>query len=149
MAVAISMAGCGNDARTTDSSTRYPVMVPRDAFVRRAKAVCEGTKEKLSAALTAFYEKRARETGESNGLVGAVEAVPAVVVPSLKRELKELEAIGLPRGQAYEVEAVWQTLRTVVHEVEVEGIYAWRSAKLLPPFRNRARPFGLQHCVVN
>ncbi|HET9678154.1 MAG TPA: hypothetical protein VFP21_11700, partial [Solirubrobacterales bacterium] len=66
-----------------------------------------------------------------------------------KRELKELEAIGLPEGKAYEGEAVVQTLSTVVHEVEVEGIYAWRSAKLLPPFRNRSHKFGLDGCIVN
>jgi hypothetical protein len=99
--------------------------------------------------MNAFYERRARETGEPLGVVGAVEAVPKLVVPSLRDELQELEAIGLPKEEAYEAEAVWQTLRTVMHEIEDEGIYAWRSAKLLPPFRNRARQFGLQGCVVN
>jgi hypothetical protein len=149
-ALVSAVAGCGGDSATTattDSSS--PAMIPRAQFVKRAKAICEAEKKNLSEEMNAFYERRARETGEQIGLVGAVEAVPEVVVPSLRGELDELEAIGLPKGEAYEAEAVWQTLRTVLHEVEAEGIYAWRSAKLLPPFRNRAKPFGLQYCIVN
>jgi hypothetical protein len=70
-------------------------------------------------------------------------------VPSLRKEIEQLEAIGLPKGEVYEAEALWQTLRIVVHEVEAEGLYAWRSAKLLPAFRNRAKQFGLEKCVLN
>jgi|GEM_PF-3149303 len=147
-AAAIALAGCGG-GETTASSSRYPQVVERSQFIREAKAICRDSSKDRSRRIGAFYELRARETGEPEGLVGAVDAVPVVIVPSLKRELRELEAIGLPKGEAYEAEAVLQTLRTVLHEVEAEGIYAWRSAKLLPPFRNRARPFGLQHCVVN
>lgn len=147
----VAMAGCGEGDSTTSSSTsaKYPEVIPRAQFVRQAKQTCEAYKKELGDEMNAFYERRAQETGESLGLVGAVEAIPEVIVPSLRRELDELEAIGLPKGEAYEAEAVWQTLRTVLHEVEAEGIYAWRSAKLMPPFRNRAKPFGLQYCVVN
>jgi hypothetical protein len=126
-----------------------PQLIPRAQFVKRTKAICARAGQERGKASEAFYERRAEETGEGVGAVGAVELVPRVVIPSLRRELDELEAVGLPRGEAYEAEAAWQTLRTVLHEVEAEGIYAWRSAKLLPPFRNRARPFGLQFCVNN
>lgn len=142
------MAGCGGGGDDTTTS-HYPAVVPRARFIKQAQAICAASTAKLGTQMNAFYEKRARETAESLGLVGAVEAVPEVIVPSLRHELAELEAIGLPKGEAYEAEAVWQTLRTVLHEVEDEGIYAWRSAKLLPPFRNRAKPFGLQHCILN
>jgi hypothetical protein len=145
--LALALGGCGQDDATTAS--RYPQMIPRSQFVKRAKAICRASTERLNREMTAFYAMRSRETEESEGLVGAVEAVPEVIVPSLSRELGELKAIGLPEGEAYEAEAALQTLATVLHEVEAEGIYAWRSAKLLPPFRNRARPFGLQQCVVN
>jgi len=97
----------------------------------------------------ALLKRRADETGEGLGLVGEFEVVQKVLVPSLKREIDELEAVGLPEKQAYEAEAVWQTFRIVLHEVEAEGLYAWRSAKLLRPFRNRAKPFGLDFCLVN
>lgn len=94
-------------------------------------------------------ERRAEETGESLGLVGEFEMVQKVIAPSLSREIDRLEKIGLPRGHAYEAEALWQTLRIVLSEVEAEGLYAWRSAMLLRPFRNRAKMFGLDSCVVN
>lgn len=149
--VLVAVAGCGGDGDTTASSSagRYPAIVPRAQFVKEAKAICEAAEKKMGDEVSAFYERRARETGESPGLVGAVEAIRVVVVPALRRQLEELEAIGLPKGEAYEAEAVWQTFATVVHEVEAEGIYAWRSAKLLPPFRNRAKQFELDGCIVN
>jgi len=151
VAAAAAVAGCGGGDSTSSSSSssRYPALIPRAQFVKQAKAICEAEKKKVGDEMNAFYERRAQETGESIGLVGAVEAIPEVIVPSLQGELEELESIRLPKGEAYEAEAVWQTLRTVLHEVEAEGIYAWRSAKLLPPFRNRAKPFGLQYCIVN
>jgi hypothetical protein len=147
------LTGCGakDDESPSEAITTsdFPRIVSRAEFVDKAKAICDKASEGREDDVSAFYERRSEETGESLGVVGAVEAIPEVIVPSLRRELNELESVGLPRGEAYEAEAIWQTLRTVLVEVEVEGIYAWRSAKLLPPFRNRATPFGLQYCVVN
>jgi hypothetical protein len=125
------------------------MIIPRAEFVQRTKAICGRYRERLAEEVEAFYERRRRETGETSEVVGAVEAVPEVIVPSLKRELRELEAVGLPEEKAYEAEVLWQTLRTVVHEVDVEGLRAWSSPKLLPPFRHRAKPFGLQQCIFN
>ncbi len=124
-------------------------MVSREQFVNQAKRICDRANEERGKEMEAFLQRRARETGEQVGLVGEVEAIQAVMVPSLRREIPRLESIGLPRGEAYEAEAIWQTLWIVLHEVEVEGIYAWRSAKILRPFKNRAHGFGLSLCVLN
>lgn len=146
--VVLFLGSCGRDDDIGASgSGQYPKLVPRAVFVKTAKAICEGGNEDRGDGVNAFYERREKETGEFG--VGAVEAIQVVIVPSLRRELDELEAIGLPKGETYAAETIWQTLRTVLHEVEAEGIYAWRSAKLLPPFRNRAKPFGLDGCVIN
>jgi len=124
-------------------------MVAPQRFIKAAKGICRRANNERAVDGSAFLKRRAEETEESLGLVGEFEMVQRVVSPSLAKEVTRLENIGLPREQAYEAEALWQTLRIVLHEVEVEGIYAWRSAKLLQPFRNRARPFGLDSCVVN
>ena len=147
----VTGVGCGGGGDTTASraSSRYPAIVPRAEFVKEAKAICEAAKETMGEEGSAFYEMRAKETGEPLGSVGAVEAIPEVVVPTLRKQLEQLEEIGLPKGEAYAAEAVWQTFRTVLREVEAEGIYAWRSAKLLPPFRNRAKQFELDGCIAN
>ena len=112
-------------------------------------AICLKASKERGEAEGAFLDKRTEETGESPGLAGTFEMVQKAVAPSLSREIDHLEQIGLPRGHVYEGEALWQTLRIVLDEVEAEGLYAWRSAKLLRPFRNRAKMFGLEHCVVN
>lgn len=126
-----------------------PGIVSLQRFRKDARAICKAANEERSDQAIALLERRAEETGEPLGTVGEFEVVRNVVVPSLRREIEELEQIGLPSGKPYEAEALWQTLRIVLYEVEAEGIYAWRSAKLLPTFRNRARPFGLELCIVN
>ncbi|MGN6585925.1 MAG: hypothetical protein ACTHKT_00410 [Solirubrobacterales bacterium] len=141
--------GCGGGDSATSAETPSPPLIPRGQYEKKAKAICDHGNEVRGKGVEALYERRARETGEGPGLVGTFEGVNEVVVPTLKQELKELEAIGLPKGAAYEGEAVLQTLSTVIHEVEVEGEYAWRSAKLLPPFRNRSHKFGLDGCIIN
>jgi len=143
------LAGCGGSDSGTSAETRYRPLIPRGQYEKKAKAICDRVGEERAKGVEAFYERRQRETGATQEVVGSMEVINFVVVPTLKRELKELEAIGLPKGAAYEGEAVTQTLSTVVHEVEVEGIYAWRSAKLLPPFRNRSHKFGLDGCIIN
>lgn len=117
--------------------------------MKAAKAICLRANVERGKAEGVFLDRRTEETGESPGLAGSFEMVQTAVAPSLSREIDRLEKIGLPRGHVYEGEALWQTLRIVLNEVEVEGLYAWRSAKLLRPFRNRARAFGLDTCVVN
>jgi hypothetical protein len=146
--LALGACGGGGDSGTS-AENRYPPLIPRGQYEKKAKAICERVGEERQKELGAFYKRRQRETGATQEVVGTFEGINKVVVPTLKRELKELEAIGLPEGKAYEGEAVLQTLSTVVHEVEVEGEYAWRSAKLLPPFRNRSHKFGLDNCIVN
>ena len=140
--------GCGG-GDSTSAETRYPPLIPRGQYEKKAKAICDRVGEERAKEFEAFYERRRRETGATQEVVGTFEGINEVVVPTLKRELRELRAIGLPKGYAYDGEAVLQTLSTVVHEVEVEGEYAWRSAKLLPPFRNRSHKFGLDGCIVN
>jgi hypothetical protein len=146
LALTLGLSACGGGDSET---TAYPPLIPRGQFEKKAKAICDRYTEERGELAEDFYERRQRETGATQEVVGAVEMINVVMVPTLRRELNELEAIGLPEGKAYDAEAIWQTLRTVLHEVEAEGIYAWRSAKLLPPFRNRSHKFGLDGCIIN
>lgn len=149
-----AICGCGRSGGgVSDDTSAQPkagaVMITPKRFSERAQAICRHGNEERGQRATTLLERRAEETGESLGLVGEFEQVQGVLVPSLAKEIRRLEMIGLPEKRAYEAEALWQTLRIVLHEVEVEGLYAWRSATLLRPFRKRARPFGLDSCIVN
>jgi hypothetical protein len=141
--------GCGGGEDGTSSASPSPSIVSPDHFTARAKSICAAANEERNDDSLAFLERREKETGEPLGLVGEFEVVRRVVAPSLRDEVERLQAIGLPKEEAYEAEALWQTLRIVVQQVETEGLYAWRSAKLLPAFRNRAKQFGLEDCVLN
>jgi hypothetical protein len=126
-----------------------PQIVSRGEFMRRTSAICARASSDRARELSAFLTRRSQQASESLGPVGEFEMVRKVVTPSLRREIGQLEKIGLPNENGYEAEALWQTLRIVLHEVEIEGLYAWRSAKLLIAFRNRAKMFGLESCLVN
>jgi hypothetical protein len=148
--LALLLASCGNGGSGEQTQGQPSAQIlPKQQFVNRAKAICAAARKRMGEGSEAFLKRRADETGEAFGAVGQVDVVPEVVVPTLRRELRELEALGLPEGEAYAVETLWQTFGTVLHEVEVEGRYIWRTAKVLVPFHNQAKPFGLQGCIVN
>jgi hypothetical protein len=147
------ICGCGQTARdsvstSSRSALSSQVVAPRQ-FIKAAQTICRRGNNERGQRGNALLERRAKETGEGLGLVGEFEVVQKVVAPSLDKEVGQLERIGLPREMAYEAEALFETLRVVLHEVEAEGLYAWQSAKLLRPFRNRAKVFGLESCVLN
>lgn len=122
-------------------------MIPRQKFIDQTHALCRKWKVNVNRGLKRLYAKRARETGEPEGQVGVVESMHTVIVPMYKRELAEFKAVGLPKGEAYEAEQVWESVRRIIHELEDEGIFAWTRESLLFPYRKLAKSFQLQNCL--
>ncbi len=150
MAVVSSLliSACGSGDDPTTSTTSSPSAVSREKFITNTKSVCKKWRVKINRGLKTLYAKREKETGETYGSVGAIEAMRMVIVPSMKLELAELEAVGFPEGEAFAAEAMWQAVRNMYRRVELEGMVAWTRESLIFPFWNAAKPFeGLKNCL--
>jgi hypothetical protein len=155
LVVAVAMFGCGSgddatgsgDGSTAASFPSAPSVVPRQKFIDDTHDLCKKWKIKINRGLKTIYAQREKETGEALGLVGTVESMRLVIVPSMKLELEEFEAVGLPKEEAYDAEVVWNSVRTIIHKIELEGITAWTRESLLFPYRKVAKKFELQNCL--
>jgi hypothetical protein len=143
------LSGCGGDDSTAadPSAAASSSMVSREKFIEGSKSVCKKWRVKINRGLKNLYAKRSKETGEPLGSVGAIEAMRMVIVPSMKLELEDFEAVGLPRGEAFQAEAMWQAVRNMYRRVELEGMVAWTRESLIFPFWREAKPFGLKNCL--
>jgi hypothetical protein len=145
-----SCGGSGGGTATAESSgasSPLPEIVSRQKFIDETHVLCRKWKVNINRGLKQLYAKRAKETGEPEGQVGTVESMHKVIVPMYKRELAEFEKVGLPKGQAEEGEDVWESVRTIIHKIEDEGIFAWTRESLLFPYRKLAKTFQLQNCL--
>ncbi|MGN6585926.1 MAG: hypothetical protein ACTHKT_00415 [Solirubrobacterales bacterium] len=146
LALGLSACGGGGDSSASDPSA-LPQLVSRSQFIAKSHGLCKKWKVKINRGLKNLYRKRAQETGEPEGNVGAIEAMRVVIVPSMNLEAKDFEAVGFPKGEAYAAEAMWQEVRNIVHKIENEGIDAWTRESLLDRYRVAAKPFQLQNCL--
>ncbi|MGN6557588.1 MAG: hypothetical protein ACTHLH_06205 [Solirubrobacterales bacterium] len=146
LALGLSACGGGGDSNASDPSAP-PQLVSRSQFITDSHDLCKKWKVKINRGLNNLYRKRSKETGEAQGSVGSIEAMRVVIIPSMNLEVKDFEAVGLPKGEAYAAEAMWQEIRNVVHKIENEGIDAWTRESLLDHYRVAAKPFQLQSCL--
>lgn len=141
-------SGCGGGDSTAATSVPVsPGMVSHKQFVERSKEVCVKWKEKINKGLKDTYRRRTKETGEPEGTVGTIETMSTVVIPGMRKQLKEMEAVGLPEGEAYAAEEFWAAIRRMKNEIEVEGIFAWTRETTIAPIHELGKPFELQNCV--
>ncbi|HET9676231.1 MAG TPA: hypothetical protein VFP21_01845 [Solirubrobacterales bacterium] len=148
--LSLPACGGGEDTSTSGAASHFSQisqMVPRSQFINDSHDLCKKWKVKINRGLKNLYRQRAQETGEPEGNVGAIEAMRVVIVPSMDLEVKDFEAVGLPKGEAYAAEAMWQEVRNIARKVENEGIVAWTRESLLDRYRVAAKPFQLQNCL--
>jgi hypothetical protein len=144
------VVGCGGGSASSDPQVNDPAprLLPKEQFVQRVDVICRKSAKKMSDRSDAFLKRRARETGEPYGRVGTAEMIPATLVPTLRTELKELEAVGLPKGQALAAELLWLKMKMMLHRVEVQGVIAWWTPGLGTPIFKAEKQLGINPCFA-
>lgn len=143
------LSGCGGGDSTAATSgfPAAPRIVSHQQFVAKSKQICIKWKEKINKGLKDLYRQRAKETGEPEGIVGTIETMRSVVVPGMRKQLQEMEAVGLPKEEAYAAEEFWDAIRRMTNEIEAEGIFAWTRESTIAPIHRLGKPFELQNCI--
>lgn len=110
--VALVMAGCGGGG---DSSTATG-SISKAAFIKKVDAICQQGTRRMQIAvfkvLKQGKEIKRPSTAQSVKLVGAV------IVPSVRREIKEIKALGVPSGGEEKVDAIVGALEEGVETAE-------------------------------
>jgi hypothetical protein len=138
LGVGLIIAGCGGDDSNAGS-------ISKAEFVKKAEAVCKKGNKRMEGALAGFLHENKNIQNASK--VAYEELLEKIVLPSLKRELREIRAIGVPSDGEERVEAMVAALEEGVETAEEDPRLAVTSSDAVFGISSRlARELGLDVC---
>lgn len=148
--------GAGAISGTSTASTPAPPSappLPRAKFISEARSLC--TKQRLAAERKALWvwhskAKLYERHGNLNQFAGSLrrQEINIVIVPSLRRRLKEVRELGIPTADRDRVEMI---LNTISHAIKVEEGFEYGVASGGPPIRHAravAGSYGILSCAI-
>jgi len=129
----VFIAGCGGgDDAPSPTKAEY---------TKSAKALCEKAVEKRQTEVEALLSK------ENNFDKPVKErAVNDIILPSLHRQLEELESMGLPKGEEKAAEDLLHTFAAEIKKIEAQPVKAIETGAL-EGTRAKAAALGLGSCA--
>ncbi len=109
LVIALIVAGCGGD----DSSS---TSISKEEFIAKADAVCQKAAKRLEKGLVGFLVKGKKIQKPSQA--DNEKFVVTVLIPSLRREIKEMQALGIPDGDEEKVGAMIDALKEGLETAE-------------------------------
>jgi hypothetical protein len=138
--LAALVAGCGGGDDTTDET----VTLTKVEFIKQGDAICKESGDQS--------EKEAEEFAEDNGFTlekasdeQLEEAVAAVLVPTLRQQADEIEALGAPEGDEEQVEEILVSLEGATDEIEDEPGVVFEE-KVFDEPNELAEDYGFKVC---
>jgi hypothetical protein len=144
MVVALAIAGCGGGG---DSSTATG-SISKAAFIKKVDAVCKAGTRRMQTAVLKFL-KQGREIKRPT-TDQSVKMVGAVIVPSVRQEIKEIKALGVPSGDEEKVNAIIGALEEGVETAEddPEAVVEGSSDVIFGIAGRIAGEYGITGCSV-
>lgn len=140
-AVMLVVAGCGggSDSSTSTSS------ISKAVFIKKTDAVCTQGNKRMEIAFAHFLEenKNVRHPSKSDyeALVGKV------LVPNVKREIKEIRKFGAPSGDEDRVNGFLEALEEGIEVAERDPKVVVSSSEAVFGIPSRlAKEYGLEVC---
>jgi NH3-dependent NAD+ synthetase len=110
-ALVLIVVGCGGGEDSSDANA-----ISKQAFIKKADAVCQQSNKRMEAAFVDFLNahKNIKKPSRSDyeRLVGEV------LVPNIRREIKEIQALGTPEDDGDRVDAMVDALEEGVETAE-------------------------------
>lgn len=137
IAIALGVAGCGDDESSTESSTA--ASITKEEFVTQANQICaDGTVSVEAAAKKVFTSPQ-----PSKAAVGGF--VTETVIPETEAQVTDIRALGAPAGEEEQVDAILETA-----DQELEALMADPSAIGPQSFAESSKlaaDYGLNECA--
>jgi malonyl CoA-acyl carrier protein transacylase len=139
LAVAAIAAGCGGGDSSAESLTKAE-------FVKKANAICARLSGESQAELLAYINKNVKGSGNKALTKGQEEElVESLVVPSVNKQIEELDALGAPEGDEEQIDAFIEELESTVEEAEEETV-GFTEERPFAEAEKLAREYGISEC---
>jgi hypothetical protein len=145
LSVAVA-AGCGGES----TEGKSPSTLSRAQFRKQAKALCDARRQK---SLTEAFAARAKaeQAGDRPPQQIELEIMSRIVLPSVRKKLAEVRALGVPKGDRAEVDAILNATEKVISEAEAEPKrFLYEQVHFKHPFHHAnelAKKYGISACA--
>jgi hypothetical protein len=141
LAVAVAAGGCGGGSAESSAD----VTISKTAFVKKADAVCAKGNKRMEVVFARFLKAhkdiRRPDDAVFEKLVGTA------LVPNIKREIRELRALGAPADDEDRVDDMITALEEGVETAEGNPQAAVKNSEAVYGISSRlAKEYGLEVC---
>jgi hypothetical protein len=136
--IASLLVGCGGGDAT----------LSRAEFIKKADAICKKTDKAQVGEAVGYQKAHTKELATVSREAGLKKLILAILLPSVSKEAKEIEALGAPSGGEKTVQEFISAMEQGVKQAEKEPTSVEDLAK--GPFSKAdtlAREYGLQECA--
>ena len=142
LAMALLAAGCGGGGDSASGES-----LSKEEFVAKADAICKHSNERMEAGFGKFLKAKGVKSLTKPSKAEYEKLIGEVMVPNLKREIKELRALGVPDGDEERVEAMLSALEEGEETAERDPKAVTASSDAVFGIASRiAAEYGLEVC---
>jgi hypothetical protein len=140
LVAALVVVGCGGGGDESSTSS-----ISKVAFIKKTDAVCKRGNGRMEVAFAHFLEENKNIRHPSKDDYEAL--VGKVLVPNVKREVKEIRAFGAPSGDEDRVDDILEALEEGVEVAERDPKVVVSSSEAVFGISSRlAKEYGLEVC---
>lgn len=140
--IALIFAGCGGDDSSSSTTS-----ISKDEFIAKADAICKKGIKRMETGLVGFLTNKGGQIRKPSQ-EDSEEFIVTVLTPSLRREIKELRALGVPEGDEEKVEALVAALEEGLDTAEddPEAVAAGSTDIVFGIASRLAGEYGIETC---
>jgi hypothetical protein len=141
LAIAISACGSGGEETTVHT-------IPKAMFMKKANAICKKGGKEINAVYGKYAGKALPKGVDGEEFMNKV--AERIVIPVRRKELKELRAVGLPRGDERRVEKILAAIEEGIERGEEDrrSLRAGGSKYAFWKALNLEGDYGLTSCSL-
>lgn len=147
-AAVIAITGCGGSGKDGGGSASASVTIgplSKAEFIKQGDAICDKAKVDLLEEAKSFLEENGVDGSHPPSKAQGEEVITNVLLPRFRAQLQEIAALGAPKGEVDEVQAILDTAEAEADEVEADP----RIESGADPFHEtnaKAKDFGFKSC---
>ncbi|MDX6608757.1 MAG: hypothetical protein QOF85_682 [Solirubrobacterales bacterium] len=141
LVITLIFAGCGGGDSSSSTTS-----ISKEEFIVKADAVCKRGTKRLEAGLVQFLTKGKKIQKPSQQ--DNEKFVVTILIPSLRQEIKEIQALGVPKGDEEKVGAMIDALEEGLETAEddPEAVAAGSTDIVFGIASRLAGEYGLETC---
>jgi hypothetical protein len=143
-AIALIAAGCGSDSSTTDSTAT----LTKAEFLKQGNAICAAGNKEINAGFEKFFEENEFSKKNQPTQADFQEGAEEVVIPSVRKQIDELEELEAPEGEEEKYEALFENAEAQLEKAEENPkLLTDENNDLFAGVNKEAKALGLGSCA--